>query len=199
MPTGYTAKLQERDLTFPEFAMICVRAMGVCVTMREEGDNVQIPEEFTPSDHHKKALEKAQEDLSALEVMNLDDAKKIAHAEYLTKKKNEREFHKKREITYARYQLMLSKVQKWNPPTPEHGGFKKFMIDQLTESIKFDCEGFTREEYTEKTPAIWISTERCRLLKDIAYHAKEYQEELKRVAGRNLWLKQFRDSLKEDV
>lgn len=41
----------------------------------------------------------------------------------------------------------------------------------------------------------WFEQKKAKLQEDIAYHEKEQLEENNRVAARNLWLKQLRQSL----
>ncbi|VTR91619.1 unnamed protein product [Gemmata massiliana] len=45
---------------------------------------------------------------------------------------------------------MLEHVRAWEPPSTDHENLKQFMIDQLRESIDFDCRG----EYREPLPAL---------------------------------------------
>ena len=177
--------------------MICVRGMGVCLQMKDERNDVPVPDEFKASDYHKKKLEEYQMELHALDCITEDAARAFAHAEYVNKTEAEDGYHKQKLVIKARYLSMLSKVRIWQPPTEEHEGFKKFMEEQLTGSIKFDCGDYPREQYTEQSPKDWIASRRERLLKNIEYHAKEYREELERIAERNLWLKQLRESLVE--
>jgi len=91
---------------------------------------------------------------------------------------------------------MLSKVQEWKPPTPDHVDLKKFMIQQLEDSIEFDCfipempQRLSGEEYREQQIK--------KVLDDIDYHEREYAKEVNRVHERNKWLLLLRESLKID-
>lgn len=40
---------------------------------------------------------------------------------------------------------MLDQVQLWQPPTDDHMGLKEFMIQQIEESIKFDCASYAED------------------------------------------------------
>ena len=43
MPTGYTAKIVDGQ-SFPDYVKTCLRAMGVCVSMRDLPMDTPIPE-----------------------------------------------------------------------------------------------------------------------------------------------------------
>lgn len=94
---------------------------------------------------------------------------------------------------------MLSNVNNWQPPTKDHEELKRFMIDQLEQSIKFD----DMSRYYMDNPAIlltgqsWILKKKQECLMDIAYHTKERTEEISRTLERNKWIKDLRDSLKD--
>jgi len=100
--------------------------------------------------------------------------KKIAEQEakraYHEALKKREEFVKKNNLVRKRYEDMLSKVRKWKPPTPDHVDLKKFMIQQLEDSIEFDCfipempQRLSGEEYKEQQIK--------KALDDIDYHEK---------------------------
>jgi hypothetical protein len=45
------------------------------------------------------------------------------------------------ELTLNRYQAMLLEVQAWEPGADELAPLKNFMLEQIQESIRFDCGG----------------------------------------------------------
>ncbi len=63
MPTGYTADIA-KGITFQQYAWSCARAFGALVMMRDEPSDAPIPEAFTPSDYHVKALAEARAKLA---------------------------------------------------------------------------------------------------------------------------------------
>jgi hypothetical protein len=195
MPTGYTAQIEE-GITFSRFAMLCARAFGASIDMRDEPLSKEIPIELIPSDHHQKALDKAIAELESLNKISIGEATLLAMAEFDHVVKCNQEYQNTRASLKGKYQAILTQVRAWNPPTSEHEELQKFMENQILESIKFDCG-----EYTEGTPVSmsgseWIERKKNKILHDLCYHQKEYKEECRRVAGRNLWLKQLRESLK---
>ena len=196
MPTGYTLDLYDgKDITFEEFALKCARAFGALIDMRDEPIDTPIPEKLEPSDYHLKELEKAVKRLE--EIKDWDDEKAQQEAERLYQEalKKREEFIKKNEEICKRYEDMLLKVRQWKPPTPDHEGLKKFMIQQLEKSIEFDCsvpeipQRLSGEEFRKQQIE--------KILNDIEYHGKEYVEEVNRVYERNKWLLLLRKSLKQ--
>jgi len=195
MPTGYTLDLYDgKDITFEEFVLKCARAFGVLIDMRDEPIDAPIPERFEPSDYHLKELEKAKKRLKEIKKWDEEKAEQEAERAYRDALKKREEFIKKNKLIRKRYEDMLSKVQKWKPPTIEHESLKQFMIQQLVESIEYDCfipempQHLSGEEYKEQQIK--------KALSDIDYHEREYAEEVNRVYERNKWLLSLRESLK---
>jgi len=195
MPTGYTLDLYDgKNLTFEEFALKCARAFGALISMRDKPIDAPIPEKFEPSDYHLKEIEKAKKRLEEIKGWNEEKAEQEAEQAYKEALKKREETIKKNELIRKRYEDMLFKVQKWKPPTPDHEGLKKFMIQQLEESIEFDCfipempQCLSGEEFREEQIK--------KALNDIEHHGKEYVEEVNRVYERNKWLLLLRESLK---
>jgi hypothetical protein len=199
MPTGYTAAVGEGKVTeFREFAMTCVRAMGVCVTMRDDPSDAAIPDKFEPSDYHEKALAEARKRLKSAYL--LSDAECDAAAE---RSFNEAVAYREKAIreqleTKARYEAMLVKVRSWMPPTSEHANFKAFMDEQLTTSIGFDCSTSYYEKMPERLAAAeWRQKEVESAERDVAYHLEKHQDEIKRANERTEWMRQLRASLNQ--
>jgi hypothetical protein len=196
MPTGYTADI-EKGITFQQFVLGCAKAFGACVTMRDDPINKPIPDEFKPSDYHKEELNKAKRKLLRLQGLSPDKAIAEANAEYSKRKsENARGLNKDRELL-AKYQTMLKQVRAWQPPSSDHIEFKNFMIQQIETSIKYDCNTECYTQYAPKhlSGKEWLTAKIADAQKDIDYHTKEYKEEIERTNGRNLWVKQLRNSL----
>jgi hypothetical protein len=198
MPTGYTSYLIDKDeISFSKFAMICARAFGSCVDMRDDSMNKDIPERFEESSYHKTNYEQDLKELEKFNSSNTDILFKQYENEQDLEIKSRNEYLEKNKLQIQRYDLMLQKVNKWNPPTQEHMELKNFMIKQIRESIKFD----DMQEYYKNNPIIKLSFEQWKynkiekIKKDIEYHMKEWQKETKRVAERNKWIKDLRNSL----
>ena len=197
MPTGYTADIKDGE-SFEDFAMHCARGMGACVMMRDEPAGTPIPEKFEPSSYHTKALKAAEKALSSLKVLTPEQQEANSTGVFnKAMAENEKRIRESMDLR-EKYNHMLSLVEAWDPPSEDHAYFKDFMADQIETSIEFDCnDGY----YLNNKPQLlsgteWAAQETERALKDIVYHTEEHRKEIKRVAARNKWLKDLRDSLK---
>lgn len=198
MPTGYTADIKD-GITFEQYAMNCAKAFGACVTMRDDPQDTPIPDEFEPSSYHKDAIEKAENDLENLKRITKINATKLALLEYDSEVSRIETAMKKNRDLEIKYKAMLLQVNAWQPPTQDHFKFKEFMASQISQSIDWDCGNDYYVRSLEKIEMLtgqeWITKARVRLLKDIDYHSKNWEEEKERVAGRNSWVKKLRESL----
>ena len=199
MPTGYTEIInREPETTFEQFTWLCARNFGALVMLRDDS-NAPVPEAFEPSPYETARLEKAQAEVARLNAMTLEQAGEEARREYEAEIQARAERDSRRRAQAARYGMMLIKVEAWNPPTPEHDGLKKFMVDQLTESIKFDCSpiDYNSPWYALPSPygETWLLEKKAEAAKDLLRAKTNWQEEQERVAGRNAWIKALRDSL----
>lgn len=196
MPTGYTADVGDGKVTdFNTFALRCARAMGALIMMRDDDMDAPIPEEFKPSDYNAKALVQARADLVAAEAMSLVEAEAAAEAEHSEALKSWRESRERTKATLARYQAMRAKVFDWQPPTADHVEFRKFMVDQLDESIRFDCNDYGKPKMAVP-PEAWRDARIEKAKRDIAYHEEAHAKELERTKSRNEWVRALRESLK---
>ena len=194
MPTGYTADVQDGKVTdFRTFARRCARAMGALIGLRDEPMDAPIPGEFAPSSYNEQGLAKAKTRLAELDAMTPGEA--VAACEQANKEatQQERESQERTAITRSRYEWMLEKARAWAPPTASHEGLKTFMVEQLEESIKFDC--FELDPSEAQEPGEWYATQQKNVMRDIGRHAEGDAEEKQRTASRNRWLRALRESL----
>jgi len=196
MPTGYTQDIKD-GIAFSQFALGCARAFGACITMRDEpsgGD--KIPEELQPSDYHFKALAEARETLATLESMTTMECGFKAAAEHKNAEFQRLARIKELDDLRQKYEEMLVCAQAWTPPTAEHYPLKEFMVNQITESIKWDCDAsFYQAPATVLSGADWLESAKAKAIEDIGYHKKKWAEEVQRTEQRNTWVRQLRESL----
>ncbi len=194
MPTGYTACIGDKDATFEEFAWGCARAFGAPVMMRDDPRDAPVPDSFVESDYHSESIKKARTRL--VELQGMDDAACDASAasEHSESVKVRAECDAKDRALDDRYRAMLAKVEKWQPPTSDHDGLKRFMAEQIESSIKFDC-GHVWEPPVKLTGAAWREEQIAKCTRDLEYHAREARKESTRNAERNAWVKALRDSV----
>ena len=195
MPTGYTADVIEKNITFREFALRCMRAFGALVSLRDE-DMRKVVTEVPLRDYHKKSLAKAKILLCAFN--SLTPAIQADNAVLAIKESYERskESRKRAIEENKRLNRMIAQVKKWKPPTPEHIRYKEFMLEQLTISLS-DLKYYAvkKPNTSKKAIAAWIESRRSELERNVAYHAEYWAKDLKNNAEANAWIKAIIKSL----
>lgn len=203
MPTGYTAGILDGKITtFPQFAKQCMRAFGAVIHMRDEDMDAEYKER-TPSDYHYKEIERANQ--------LYKDAQTLSDKQIISGKKKELEESKKyhlekiekEKVDRKAMNVILDEVRKWQPPTPEHTGIKDFMIDQIVKTIDFDCDSKYHTKALQKIEyqLLNLNAESIRrdmkekAAKDLAYHTKEHNEELKHCEKSNKWVADLLNSI----
>lgn len=100
-----------------------------------------------------------------------------------------------------KYLKVREEVEKWIPPTPKHENLKKFCLDQIDMSLNTFlykwCEKDINKELDTSDDAIrkYIDDLKDQEDKEVNRAYKKWQAELRRVEEKNLWMKQFLDSL----
>ena len=199
MPTGYTADVSSGKITdFSDFAMQCARAFGALITMRDEPHSTPIPEEFAPDNYYRNSLVEAQSDLAELDAMDSDAIHAGAAKANDVALQSYRDYLKEKTEIRNRYETMLSKVAGWTPPSSDHQELKVFMINQLRESIRCDCN-YALGEPQLYTATEWLNNRREYLRRNITHRTEALAKECERAATRTAWVKALRTSLMESV
>lgn len=195
MPTGHTAAIYEgKDVSFPQFAMECARSFGALIPMRDEPMDAPI-REFQPSiEYENKKLEGAY--LRQVEALGWteEEAERAALDSYHEAFKAWQDVEQKNLELSERYNAMMREVEKWIPPTPEHERLQSFMLEQLSESKRYDCGSYPQPKAL--SGAEFRKLQLSKAQKDIAYYSKAIDDEIARTAERNEWVKALMESLK---
>jgi hypothetical protein len=194
--TGYTYELVDKKLSFLQFAMRCARAFGALIEMRDEDMDAPIPDYFPPSDYHVNGKLEAEKTLARLRSISAEEAvaaERLSVSDSIARlEKSKAEEEEKRTFM----QGVLSEVQAWKAPTPDHSGLRDFMIQQITTSLEggdwYDKE---IERLKNADLTVLVSERIARAEKDIVYHAEKYREECARCAERTKWVRDLRESL----
>lgn len=197
MPTGYTASVADGTITtFPDFAMRCARAMGACIMMRDEPGDAEIPEKFKPSQWNREQGDIARIALAVHCTATNEELQTVLDQEH----DKAMEAWRLRVVEHAaeqtRYEDMIRDTKAWTPPTDEHAGLKKFMLQQLWDSLKSDCGGSVSPAPDKLPLDDWKAAREAKVREDIIYHDKNQAEEDERSQGRTEWVRQLRASLK---
>jgi hypothetical protein len=198
MPTGYTCDVQNGKVTeLKDYLLDCSRSFGALIHMRDERMDTPIKLREV-SDYHLESLNKAKKDYDEFLLKSDEEIQKMLDDSYERSLKEKEEGLKRFDQQRKRYGDMLAKVESWEIPTEEHKNLKKFAIQQLKDSIDFDCSDSHRDYYLTEphkdTVEVYKTWKLDRLLKDIEYHSKEYKEECKRVKEANQWITDLYDS-----
>jgi hypothetical protein len=203
MPTGYTAGILDGEIkTFQQFAKLCVRNFGATIHMRDEPMDKEY-EPRTPSEYYVKQLQKARTKLS--QANGLTDAELISNREKELLENRDYNLKTLEKIKEQREVLdkFLKEAKDYQPPTEDHVNFKNFLVQQLTETIKFDCSTSyhdnSLQEIAEELSNLSADAIRKSLReaaeKDMAYYEKEYKQEVENCNRSNKWVSEILASL----
>ncbi len=195
MATGYTYPVAVGKMNFEQFVWSCARAMGVCIMLRDEPGDVLPPLEFAPDFYHRDAVQKARIELAVWESMGAADKQLWAKREMEKAKQQEAEAAKGCAAKLQRYRDVLAKVSAWTPPTPEHVNFKRFMVEQLTDSIRHDSASDYYTERAARNVETVIQQHGEDLRQSVTYHAEAWEKEQLNASERTAWVKALNDSI----
>jgi hypothetical protein len=196
MPTGYTSDVQDGKLTeLRDFALRCARAFGALIMMRDDPSDAPIPDEFKPSEFYTQRALQLADEIGNLEALTSAECLARQNEEIAKARGYRDEYLAEREVKRGRYEAMLVKVHAWEAPTADHAGLKRFMVEQLTDSIKFDCGSYEPEVPPVRDPHQWRDEKVASLKKDLARARAHLSEEKSRAEERTAWVKALKASL----
>jgi len=191
MPTGYTTDIYNgKDVSFRDFALTCARQFGACIMQRDDPIDEK-PKIMPEESYHAEALKK------------LGKFKKPTKAKFDSYIKEQiadcKETIDKMKKLQTAYNKKIKEAQNWNPPTPEHEGLKKFMIQQLTESMQFDCNYDHYESEINRLNKMtyndYVTQEKNKYNRNIKYHTEYLEKDLNSIRQRNKWIQDLYNSL----
>lgn len=195
MPSGYTYMFEKGNPSFEEFFWRCARAMGAFIHMRDDAADapLRLPTEddFGGASYYSERLAEAVENLKKYSTMSLDTANSLMNKSYDDMVKEAKASMKERTALRNKYESMLAQVNDWVPPTADHKNFKKFMVDQLKQSIEWDCDNkyyLEKIEAPRQTAKEWLNDMRVQARRDIEYYTKHLADEKARNKERLDWV-----------
>ena len=203
MPTGYTANIEE-GISFREFALSCARAFGACLNFRDEPNDFKITNKFEPSPYYKDRAEGTLVELREIQSLSLQECELRERQALADESKMLREIKDKQLDLYKKYIYIRTQVENWKTPSIDHEPLKQFMIDQINDSIKFDCNNSYYEEkinqLTEKVinPKQWKIDRIRYLMDDYETYVNLYTQEVEKTRTSAIWIQQLNDSLPVD-
>jgi hypothetical protein len=194
MPTGYTDSIKD-GISFEQYVLNCAHAFGALIMLRDDPIDSPIPE-FKVEPYHYEWIEEAKAEFAKIEAMTKEECRAAAKKEYDDALAYQAESKRKRDDLRVKYGSMLAQVRGWEPPSPEHEGLKKFMIEQIEQSIEWDCADYEREVPKLIPTDQWHLKALAHAREKMARREKNLAEEIERVESRNRWVRQLKESLK---
>lgn len=195
MPTGYTADVLDGTITELEpFVWQLARGMGALITMRDAASDTPVPERFEPSQYNNEHLTRLRAERDQIRALTADEADAGACADVLAYDTSRERYLAEKVEGRQRYLDMIAKLEAWDC-APE--GIKEFGLDQLQQSLDFDCPE-NPTYYGERPSEIgeeWRRQKLAKVEQDILFHTRQQAEEEARTEGRNAWLAHLRRSL----
>lgn len=195
MPSTYTAPVQDGTITtLRDFAMLCARAFGATITMRDDPLSTPIPERFEPSSYYAEQLDEARSRLASLKALSPMQAQRECQQQYSAAMARWRESTWEAARRRVRYIKMINHVEAWRPPTPDHDGLKGFMLRQIGESLDWDCGERLNMPLLQRWPD-WLRDQIAEAEREIIDYARNASKENERANSRTQWVQALRASL----
>lgn len=189
MPTGSASGLYaNKDIEFKEFVLKCAG-------------------QFSPFDAHdpitnnryEAQLQTARASVAATEQWDEAEADLQAQLDYERRcDEHQKELRKQRKLR-KNYEAMLARVMAWTPPTPRHQGLKEYMVNQLKQSIKVDCNT-NNLTMPQRLSGVIYKEQRLQVLEIYIASVMAIREsEISRATDRRDWFLTLRQSLTEST
>lgn len=206
MLTNYTAFIENGTITNgADFLKLCTRNFGIASDLRDEPLSVPTPTHFEVDLYYKQQYEKAVRGYNEIQLRTSEEAKQDIIEVYKRKAESYRKYYKKCVENNKKYLKIKEEILKWIPPTTDHEEIKKFALDQINYCIVSDrdMQSYKRSADMDNAGLFWTDEEVQNYLeenkqdfKDSVENAyKRWQEAIKDAEMKNLWMKQFLDSL----
>ena len=205
METGYTAYIQDGAITTgKDFLKLCLRNFGIGINMRDEPLSKPVPTHFEPDPLYKKYYDKAVEDRDNFKKMSFEQVKQQLVEEQKKDVESIKESIDKYIAEDKKYIKVRKEIENWNPPTSEHEDLKKFALHQIDISLNTDKIEYYNEKLNLKLDISDIKDEAVYTHinnmnkfyeQNVERTYKNWQREIKRAADKNIWMKQFLDSV----
>jgi len=189
----YSAPIADGTITkFPDYALLCARAFGALIALREAPASEPIPEELKPDTAYANhQIESGSARLLALCQLDLQAVEEAAQADFQQRYASWEEYDAHVLNREARYRAMRIQVEAWKPPTPEHENFKAFMLSELDHQMGSSPSPAP----TRLSPAEWIKREFEQAASSVAYHLMDRVKTAVQTRENSAWIRVLRESL----
>jgi len=203
MPTGYTAFIEDGNITTgKEFLLLCSRAFGVAMEIRDEPLSVPTPITFEPDGYYKNRYESAVKRLEEERNISFEVAKRRMRSDYDMRVKDAKRTIANMTAINERYTKVRGQVSGWVPPTKNHEGIKKFALEQIDMCVNSDkmfayYQEIINTPFNDSDEAVqeYIKKYVEYLESEVERAKKAYDEEVKRANDKTQFMKEFIESL----
>lgn len=200
MPTGYTAYIEDGDITTGrDFILLCTRAFGIAMDIREEPLTVPTPTVFEPDvKYHTDCLSKAIAEKARLTEFSKEEWHKECVKDREKRIKDAKKHYEDDLELDKKYLKIKHEVEEWNAPD-NCKEIKKFALEQIKISrpdLSHDHEWMALAEQ-EIDEDEFFDVHMKSIERDITYHQERIAEETKRANEKTQFMKELCDSLRE--
>lgn len=203
MSTGYTSYIYDGKITNgANFLKLCTRAFGIAVDIKDENLSVVTPNHFEPDPFYEEMYKKAVSKRNKYKRMTIDEARQEFVEKEIKSLNSSKEYLSKMIEENDRYRSVRIEVKKWIPPTSKHEKLKEFALNQLNismnskDSLEFFRTGSDKKiDDSEENIINYLYEMQETCEKEVIRSYKKWQENIKETEEKNLWMKQFLDSL----
>lgn len=124
--------------SFDQFALKCIRGYGIFTHLNEDEKEGLLTRPVV-SDYYENLIKKTENEFALFLKSTKEQRQKMfeieikKELEYFTEQIN-----KERELK-EKYITLKEETKAYKPPSKEYTQFKNYMLDQLDQSIKYDC------------------------------------------------------------
>lgn len=199
MPSGYTEGILSGTINdLNDFIWMCARGFGAFITQKDNIDEPPILKE-KPNPYYKNKIKQLLNEQQKYNEYT-DNDWQSTYLKYIEDQLKDIDNNIKEKIeSKEKYENILNQVKEWIPPNENFHKLKSFMINQIEESIDFDCDTSFWQERKNKISNLKLEQYKRNVLNDIneslISNKEYYDEEVQRVKERNQWKQQLIESI----
>ena len=181
-------------MTLRGFALRCVTQTGFGCSYTSRGERempLDKPPVMQADSYYLEALQQAEEELAMWQELKEEPEKlQLTYDVYCMRVKMENDGRDKRyDEKHDRYQAMIDKVTAWEV-TEDYVSLKELMLNQLQDSMKYDCRDKDDRYYDHVAPMDeWLATHIECCQRDIDYYKEKIAEDEEYVREANEYFK----------
>lgn len=200
--TGYTAYIQDGTIkTGKEFLRLCSRNFEIFADMRDDPLLNPVPTNFKPNPYYKNNLDRLIKERDRFRSMDFREIRQQMIDFHFKNIKASIDVLDRYIAEDEKYLKIKEEVERWVPPTSEYESIKRFALQQIDTSMnttlreycgvdlhrKLDVSDKAVRQYIHETDKYYNDAI------ETAY--QRWQENIKATENKNLWMKQFIESL----